>query len=460
MIAFAGVCVGIGLCATYFVYVWQITGRGSTVITPFLLFSVLEMFLNWPAGLVAPVVDGTENFYALTLMLAGFAAFLTGALIGSGLVHHRKDAPIEYRSDAIRASHPSAYVVSSMALCAVVLGSSLLLYRGVPPLVESMRSLLGGSDAFASAVSLGESRRLLTKDYYFGGQYRGQGLLRQVLRVGWPFLTAISITLYLKNRRKAWACLAVIWFVLTFVFVAGEGTRAPFLFSVVFLVILVSLIRPLKYRAILAAFAASIGVMVALSLMSTKLQWAIEHDNAIALVGENITNRIVYGNGNNTVSIVDLVRDGRWKYRHGEVHFQRLLNAIPGVQSGTPLSNQLYQELNPHGNSTTYSSATYFGDVFLDFGPIGVVITYLCLGIFISYVQKWLFALRRTVLSLPAVAYLIFAAGFIPLTGIVGFFAVMPVVAFIYLVPVLTIKLLPKRSRAHAHYSGMRAHPL
>ncbi|HET7553568.1 MAG TPA: hypothetical protein VFK04_19895 [Gemmatimonadaceae bacterium] len=241
-----------------------------------------------------------------------------------------------------------------------------------------------------------------------------------------------------------------MWFSFTFVFVAGEGTRAPFLFSIVFLVVLVSITKPLKYGTVLGAALIFVGLMIVLSLLSPKLHWAMGQEDALSLIGERITDRIVYGNGTNTVAIVDLVRDGRWDYRHGEVHLQQLLNAIPGVQSGVPLGNQLYQEFNPRSNATTYATATYFGDVFLDFGPFGIVVTYVLLGAFIACMQRWLFMLPRTVLNLPAVAYVIFTIGFIPLIGIVGVLAVLPVVVAIYLIPVLTIKLLPKRKRRGA----------
>jgi len=450
MIAIIGVCAGIAVCLGLFLYVWRINNRRSIVITPFLLFAVLEMFVNWPAGIVAPMVDGSWDFYALGLMLVGFVSFLIGVLVASATLRHRAGSALEFRSAGIAASSSSSYVAGSLVLCVMLLFLSLMLYRGMPPLVDSIGSALSGSGASDAAVALGRSRQLLTKDYYFGGEYRGQGLLRQVLRVGWPFLTAISLTMYLKSRRRSWAMLSMVWFALTFVFVAGEGTRAPFLFSIVFLVVLVSITKPLRYGTVLGAALAFVGLMIVLSLLSPKLHWAVGQEDAVSLIGERITDRIVYGNGTNTVAIVDLVRDGRWDYRHGEVHLQHLLNAIPGVQSGVPLANQLYQEFNPRSSATTYATATYFGDVFLDFGPFGVVITYFLLGAFIACIQKWLFMLPRTVLNLPAVAYAIFTIGFIPLIGVVGVLAVLPVVAAIYLIPALTIKLLPKRARRGA----------
>ena len=38
-------------------------------------------------------------------------------------------------------------------------------------------------------------RKELTKSYYFGGAYRGQGLVLTVIGVGWSYLTVMTIAL-------------------------------------------------------------------------------------------------------------------------------------------------------------------------------------------------------------------------------------------------------------------------
>src|SRR5690606_6548556 len=314
------------------------------------------------------------------------------------------------------------YYAGSVVLTSLLVAAGLLFYRGLPPLVDAIDSLLssGGSD-YSAALALGESRRLLTKSHYFGGEYRGQGLLRALLRVGWAYLTAVSMMLFATTRAKGWAITAIGSFVLMFLFVAGEGTRAPFVFGVVFLMVALSLVRRLRFRTIISTVALSFLLLVGLSLTSMKLRWALGEDNAIKIIATSLVERIAYSNGANTVAMIELVTEGRWEFRYGAVHAQRFLNAIPGVQAGPPLSYELYRAQNPYGLATTYSSATYLGDVYVDFGLPGVIIVYFFMGVLIAGLQPILFGWRRTILNTATVAYLGFSMAFIPLTGVIGF---------------------------------------
>ena len=444
-IEYFGACVAMAICIGFFLRVWKANNRASTVITPFLLFSVMEILINWPAAFLAPMMGEARDLLPLVYLLCGFVLFLIGVIVGDQVLKHRATEILNFRSEKVEAARPYVYFVNSLALLAFLLPISLFFYQGVPPIVESMEAVFRGADNFEVAISLGQSRRMLTKEHYFGGEYRGQGLLRMVLRVGWPFLVAIALTVYIRTRRKVWGVIAACWFVLTFVFVAGEGTRAPFLFSLIFLVVLISLLKQLKYRTIFVGAGLFIALMVGLSLMTTKLQWAVGHSNSVSMMVDSIVSRILYINGMNTIHITELIRDGTWDFRYGEVHLQRVLNAIPGVQWGTPFSHQLFMTMNPFSTETTYASATYFGDIYADFGPVGVVVIYFYLGLFVAFIQKLIFRIPRTVLNLPLAAYLIFAVAFIPLTGFVGFLSVLPVVAFVYLIPYAATRMISRR---------------
>ena len=237
------------------------------------------------------------------------------------------------------------------------------------------------------------------------------------MQVCWPILTGVALVLALRRRSPLWWTMTAGLFALMFLFVAGDGTRGPFLWCVIYLLVLVSMIRELRMRTVVTFIAGIFALAIAISVLSPKLHRALESGQVLSSGGAEIASRILLGNGVNTVSIVELVRSGRWENRLGKLHYQRFANAIPGVESGEPFAHELYRTLNPGTKATTYNSATYIGDAFLDFGVPGVVIAYFIFGVGLGMLQRQLFRAKRTPARLAFLAFLTLTISQMTLSG-------------------------------------------
>jgi oligosaccharide repeat unit polymerase len=322
--------------------------------------------------------------------------------------------------------------------------SGLYLFQGIPPIAEATYQLMTDSESQQEvAASMSDSRREITKSHYFGGEYRGQGLIRSLSRSGWAFLLAVCLLVFLQTRQAVWGVLLALLSALTFVFVAGEGTRGPVANVVVYMLVMASLVLRVRPRHVILGLITVAILVVGISFITPKFSQVRQQDNIIYAAGQSIINRITLGNGIHNVHIIELVRSGTLKHRWGEIHLQRVLNSIPGVQYGQPFANELNLLVYSAGPQTTsYASATYLGDIYIDFGLPGVMMVYFVIGLFLATVQSILFKLRRTVLTLPLIAFTVFYAGTISISGFTGFIAEMVVVLLVYFVAVSVSNLV------------------
>ena len=80
----------------------------------------------------------------------------------------------------------------------LLVSAGLLFYGGLPPTITSIRMILF-SGALEAAGLVSDSRYILTKGAYFGGEYRGQGLYMAVSSFGWAMLSVWQLYLTLKT---------------------------------------------------------------------------------------------------------------------------------------------------------------------------------------------------------------------------------------------------------------------
>jgi hypothetical protein len=309
----------------------------------------------------------------------------------------------------------------------VLLGMGLYLYKGIPPFTRFILGWVSGATtAFAK-----ESRRVFTKSHYFGGEYRGQGLIRTFMGIGWPFLLAISLTIYDKTKKKGWLLATLLFLLLSFVFIAGDGTRGPFLFAMFYILVVISMIRRLKMRYLLLVATGLVVVALGMSLASGKIVIGAQ-DRGITDAVQSLLERIALANGVNSVRVIEFVESGVLDYRHGQVHWQKVLNALPGVQFvELPFSYELGVLMGAKGK-TTFASMTYLGMVFVDFGLPGVMGIYMILGCTLGLAQRILFSSgKKTPLQLALIGFTSFYLGQISLSSFVSFISSYVVVLMI-----------------------------
>src|SRR5690606_22695605 len=122
------------------------------------------------------------------------------------------------RTGPLVASHADHLGVVGMALTLVA--SALVFYRGVPPsLLAVIGFASGGGDHLAAFVS--DQRFALTKGAYFGGSYRGQGIVSALQLTGWSLVLGYVTLIWSDRRTRRSLVLLGMTGVAAWTFVAG-----------------------------------------------------------------------------------------------------------------------------------------------------------------------------------------------------------------------------------------------
>ncbi|KHE94022.1 MAG: hypothetical protein SCABRO_00221 [Candidatus Scalindua brodae] len=367
--------------------------HGALVITPFILFAFFEIISLWPSAIFAYYTGQSEDAYPIIIVALGFFCLLCGF----SLIRRLRRNRFNYRSPKtflyLHIELPFSITRCSIGIILTflfLLGISLYHYRGIPPVSSSFMASFGlhgsGTD-----LLMQESRKILTKDHLFGGAYRGQGLISSFMYVGWPFLLAVSLAIYYKTKKRSWLLTSILFLFFTFIFVAGDGTRAPFLYAIIYLVVVISMFKRLKMRFLFILSVFLIVMTIVLSIITGRLdeeEWSIK--DALQKTAE----RVALDNGMDTIYVIEFVRSGVLDYQYGAINLQKAILALPGTAGGQPFSHRLSFLLGKR-STTSFASTTYLATIFIDFGIIGVVLFYLMFGCVFGLAQQLLYNVKK-----------------------------------------------------------------
>jgi hypothetical protein len=421
-------------CAALFVAVARWADR-SLVLTPFLLAGVTTMVSTWPAALAEtdPTVDPMPALLAAGCSVALFIGFVVVAA-NVGL---RPNEGTRFRDGAIvdqvvtNRYRRGVWIVSAML---VALGT--ILYRGLPPILDSIKAVLSPSPGAGAVIDINVTRNLITKGHIFGIEaYRGQGVLRVILERGWIYVSVLSIatSFLVAQRRRALSVRTflqpAVVILLGLVYVGGVGVRAPVIMLVAGVVVGLSMLRRLSVWAMSVAAL----VLVATILFVAPLGGELRSRGSLTERLDSMSERLFLGNGRNDILIMRLSRDGTLPRQWGRVHVEQLLQAVPGVSGIQPFSSRL-NELRPGDRSdTAYASSTYLGVLYVDFGPLGALAGFGAIGGAIAYSHHFLFRRRKTVPNVALVTSLVIVLSQFTVVGFVGVGVGVGVVAVLHL---------------------------
>src|SRR5690606_16087021 len=125
--------------------------------------------------------------------------------------------------------------------------------------------------------------------------------------VGWPMLTGTSLLLFVRDRKPYLAVLTLTLLVLQFGAIAGTGARGPFLWSLIYLLILLSFVTRIKVRHLFVAGVAVVAILIGMSLLSPKMYYLLGQENLAREIARRVSERILIGNGINSVAAIELV---------------------------------------------------------------------------------------------------------------------------------------------------------
>ncbi len=398
------------------------------IITPFLLFGFQEIFSLWGIPLNYAFKEKPLDGWEILVIGTAFLAFVTGFFLAGGKNLSLKS----YLSKPITAKYPLQYYFMGVSVTILILvGLGLYYYQGAPALGFSIIELLTGNLSIGELASfMSEQRFLLTKSHWFGGEYRGQGVINIIQRIGWRFVFAVSLIIYLKVKSKKWLFICILTGLLLVLFQAGTGERAPLAFSVLFMIIVLSMLQKINPNHFIILAALGFAFLMGTTYFSAKGTLQKDTPDFVSKLASQLIERIFLGNAIHDLEIIEFVESGRMEKRMGMYHLEKFVSSFPGVRMGEPLG---FRVSYLRGSSEeVFSSGTYLGFIYADFGYLGVIIGFFLLGVFLAFVQKQIYEKERDVISIVISSMIIFYLSFITGSGLIGFASNMLMVVFFW----------------------------
>lgn len=385
--------------------VWAATSRRCLVLTPFLMFALYEAVFAWPAVIYAQA-EGICDAYPAILMSTAFVGFLAGFLLSFShpgrdrtWLERYRDAPVQ------RPDYPVAMLVLLAAVAAGLALAGLYLYQGPPPILLALWTLAQGSGFDDVVTTLSTQREALNKGYLFEGGYRGQGVIQQVQQIGWPFLTLAAVVLHRGDGKRRWRVLAGVCLVCAVAFIGGVGQRYQVMMIFVYLLVGLSLLIRVRIRHLVLSGIFLLTSVLIVGLFSGQMAGLGRSDRPLTDALGGVTSRILLGNGMTNIEVIGFIDQGLMRVQNGAIHAEKLVAALPGVSGDVPFSVRVQQLRTARDQDTTFASMTYFGILYADFGPLGPIVGYLLMGLFIGSVQNVLFRFAKGALEVPTVAF-------------------------------------------------------
>jgi hypothetical protein len=141
--------------------------------------------------------------------------------------------------------------------------------------------------------------------------------------------------------------------------------------------------------------------------------------------------RHIFIGNDQLIHVIELVRSGQLPLRLGDIHRVDILNALPGGQAEMAFSHELFLILcqEAERTRTTFSSMTYIGKLYGDFGWLGCVAGYLLMGAATALASRRLFQGPKTPLHTATVGGICLQLGHLnfkgPVSLVVGLFVLL-----------------------------------
>lgn len=408
----------------------------SVLLTPVVIFGLMEIISVWPAPFYAYLNNMVQDGYAAMVTGLSFLMFLAGAMAARYLWRIRPGEPRRFLEKPILDNCGSrGWWGAVMGLMVLLIAVGLLLYQGMPPQIRLLAEALRHGQPFSLALpDIAEFRYNLTKSYFFGGEYRGQGAMRVFLSMGWLYVMCLAMirAVAAKNPSECrrWKIRFIVMAFFSLLFIAGEGTRAPFLMVMVQLVAVFSLLRPIKRATMLNAALAGFVLVIALSMLSHKSMSWMNAKHPLLEGAQSVLQRISTGNGINNVYIIEHIRDGMFNFMEGNVHLRSLLATLPGTRFSEQSFSNILAETMHGGFTTSHSTSTYLGTLYFDFGLLGCMLGYGLIGFVLQWAQHFFFQRSKRITALPLMLLLSVSLGLISLYGWIALLPKLAVLVF------------------------------
>ena len=427
-----------------FILVWWFDTRFKFIFSPILLVNVTLLRTIVPT-LFTVFYDESYPIIILPIIATVLFVSLNIGYFGMGITN--KNALYQtyryFQSPVLFTPSFDKKVLRGIgALTMLLVGVGTFFYGGLPPVTDSFIALvLEGTEAEA-VRGMSEFRRELTKGHIFSGKsYRGQGIVKVLMPLGWGIVTGVTLLMYLIKRERKWLYLFLPLFICSFIYIAAEGTRAPIIRLVVIIFILVSFIKKISLKHISFFTVFLFGFLIFISLLSPKLAVYAEEESFLLLAIGKLFDRIVFVNAMNDVIAIDLIHRNLLEFRNGSLHLHDFLAAIPGSPSSRPFAYELMIILKGRNPNFTYMTGTYLTKTYVDFGLLGTGFLFFMLGLIIARLQAFLYRLPKRPEILVSIVILTSILGEIVITSPFRLISNMIVLSVLFVIFTLAIRL-------------------
>lgn len=211
-----------------FLVVWRVESRWRFVLSPFIILMYHEFVRILPAFALSQssVFHIASSNYPLIVATLAFFFLVFGFVCGyfyKPISSTRVLALTMDRGPKLKLDRAETVGVFILAVLLVIMG--LYFYDGIPLVAYSVKSLLIGAGGDEVAVAVRDMRYELTKSHYFGGKYRGQGIIRTVQFLGWSLICCYTLVTSMERQTIRAVMVFLFSFGIAWLFVAGDGTR-------------------------------------------------------------------------------------------------------------------------------------------------------------------------------------------------------------------------------------------
>lgn len=431
---------------------WRADSGKRLVFTPFLIYMMVDFSFSWNTWLLFLETDVSVSDYAVVVSLAATLCFCLGFLFASKYIQDvsgAKVAGFQLQQYALQpfADHgyrlPYGAVFAVLALIGVACGTHY--YQGYPPTVQAIARLAVEQQLpqdvhkeIHDIVVLG--RRDLTKSHVFGGEYRGQGIVRGFMIGAWAYGLVLGLTLCSIGGRRRWWLVVFLFFVGAFYYVAGTGERSRFVWVLIMGLIGLSFATRLNLKKLALVGVIALSFLVVMTTFLKRYEPVEREGDLIFNVLAGVGDRIASGNKINNVRIMNFLEDKTLEYTYGRTHLREMMNVLPGIQE-LPLGHRLGEIIRP--GKTTFYNGTYLGTVYIDFGLPGVIVVFLLLGALVRVAFHFLIRMPKRAENLAFMSFAFYNLGKMGLDGgIVSFASGMIPAVVIHLITKATLHLL------------------
>ncbi len=401
------------LFLVYFAYLVLIVGfiafmrrlmRERIMAIPILALLLMELITIWPATIVSYGSGISHDAYLLALVLGTNLALFAGYLLGAPLFRIRPGLAYAFHARPVEPPPPGALTAIWVVSFALSFAAALYTANGIPPLWSS---LLGGpTEILADMVR--EQRLESTKTHYFGGEYRGQGVIKTLMMVVPVFMVAAAAVGHAvrPSRGRLFFLLGTIG--LALLLAMSIGSRGPMVNVLLATVAMGAFLWRLRASQIIGALAVFVAAVLFVSISMPRYHASFA-ESGLGFLPDGIVSiveRVSLVNTSNTVLAVEAGRMGMVERDFAEEHVDKIVRLLPNAAGELPLSSELTALRRGNVRTTAFATPTWLASTFLDFGFIGSMVCYLLLGLLVAFGESWIFTWRKTVVGVAVASVL------------------------------------------------------